>query len=84
MAAGNPVIITRVGEAMNWLQYGQNAIIVDLNDVRVLANAIATAFANIDSIRKIGEAGSIVAREKFDYRAYSSILKEFFKELSTQ
>lgn len=81
LAAAKPVVITNVGEAMNWLENGKSAYIVETEDTEALANAIVHVFAHPDEGRQIGIAGQEVCRQSFDYRNWSKPLVEFMNQL---
>lgn len=83
MAAAKPVIITRVGEAMNWLTDGVNAYIVEPEDTDVLAQAIVHAFSHPDEAKAIGQRGQEFCHDHFDYRAQSEALCGFLRSLSS-
>lgn len=67
LAAGKPIIITRYGEAMNWLKDGETAYIVEPNDEQQLANAIIRAFENNEERKHIGIKGKELCKIAFDY-----------------
>ncbi len=81
MAAAKPVIITNVGEAMNWLSNGDNAYIVETGDTESLANAIEHIFENPEEARRIGLAGQDVCHNSFDYHVWSEPLVAYIKSL---
>lgn len=81
LAASKPVIITRVGEAMNWLTDKENAYIIEPEDTDALANAIVHVFQNREEARQIGIAGQKVCQHHFDYHNWSTPLINFFQEL---
>lgn len=81
LAASKPVIITSVGEAMNWLENGKSAYIVEPEDVNALADTIVQVFINPNESRKIGSAGQEVCRKCFDYRNWSNPIVEFLNQL---
>ena len=81
LAAGKPVVITDVGEAMNYLTDGENAYIVRRDDVDALSEAIVKAFTNKEDRKRIGEAGRILCKEAFDYRNISSRFLDFLRSL---
>jgi len=82
MAAGKPLIITRVGEAMNWLTDGYDSMMVDPNDVSQLSDTILKAFSDITSLRIIGENAKKSCQCFFDYRNYSASLLEMLNKIS--
>ena len=81
MAAAKPVIITNVGEAMNWLEKGKNAYVIEPEDNDELADAIVHVFNCIDEARRIGLAGQEVCRRCFDYKAWSKPLVDYLNHL---
>lgn len=48
MAASKPLIITRVGEAMNWLTHGHDAYIIEPDNVEALSKAMKRMFEDKD------------------------------------
>lgn len=81
LAAGKPVIITNVGEAMNWLKNKQNAYIIEPGDTNALANTIAHVLQNQEEARMIGISGQKTCQECFDYRHWNKPLLCFFNSL---
>ena len=82
LAAGKPVIITNVGEAMNWLKNGESAYIVEPNDTDLLAKAIVEAFNNPEKRKMIGINGKKICKDCFDYRNYGKKLQLFFNTIT--
>jgi glycosyltransferase involved in cell wall biosynthesis len=82
LAAGKPVIITNVGEAMNWLKDGESAYIIEPNDTDLLAKAIVDAFQNSEKRKAIGKNGQKVCKENFDFRNYGEKIRMFFQEIT--
>lgn len=82
LAAGKPVIITKVGEAMNWLKDGENAYTIEPNDTEILAKTIVEAFVDSEKRKTIGIYGQDICRESFDYKQYGNILKRLFSQLT--
>ena len=82
LSAGKPVIITKVGEAMNWLTDGESAYFVESEDVLLLAEKIVHAFTDTEDRCKIAHRGKIVCKNSFDYHGYGSKLLDFFYSIS--
>ena len=82
LAAGKPIIITRVGEAMNWLKDGESAYIIEPNNTDLLSKAIVDAFNNSEKRKAIGQNGQIVCQEHFDYQCYGKELQCFFNTIT--
>ena len=68
MASGVPLVTTRVGQAMDLVQHGQNGWIVDVEDIEGLAHWVAHAASDRDS------AGAVVrcARQTAEQHAYAA------------
>lgn len=81
LSAGKPVIITKVGEAMNWLTDGESAYLVEPENALLLAEKIVYAFGDDEKRYKIAENGRIVCKKSFDYHVYGSKLFDFFNSI---
>jgi glycosyltransferase involved in cell wall biosynthesis len=81
LAAARPVVITDVGEAMNWLEDGKTAYVTPHGDTNALSNAIVKAFADPEGRRKIGLNGRELAMKSFDCMAWSKPLAAFINSL---
>lgn len=81
LAAGKPVIITNVGEAMNWLNDGESAYIIEPNDTDLLARTIINAIENPEKRKTIGSNGQNVCMKSFDYNIYGKELNIFFQNI---
>lgn len=77
LAAGKPVIITDVGEAMNWLEDGKDAIVVKHDDTDALSRAILRILSDKDFASRIGEEGRETCRRYFDYKNAITPLHDF-------
>ena len=82
LAASKPVIITKVGEAMNWLTDNKDAYIVETQQIDSLAEKIVEAFTNVQKRYSIAENGFKTCKSSFDYRNYSKQLIDFFTQIS--
>lgn len=82
LAAGKPVIITRVGEAMNWLKDGESAYIIEPNDTDLLTKTIVDAFSDPEKRKAIGKNGQKVCKDNFDFRNYGEKIGLFLQEIS--
>lgn len=81
LAASKPVVITNVGEAVNWLENKKSAYIVEPEDTDALADAIVQVFTHQEESRMVGIAGKEVCRQCFDYHNWSQPLAEFMNQL---
>lgn len=82
LAARKPVIITKVGEAMNWLTNGDSAYIIEPNNTNLLAKAITDAFQHPEISKAIGKRGQEVCEKSFNYRRYGVVLKDYFYRIT--
>ena len=71
MAAGKAIIITRVGEAMNWLTDGKDALIIPPLENDTLADAIVRLFSDDELRKALGENARETCRKSFDYRDWA-------------
>ena len=81
LAAAKPVVITNVGEAINWLKDGESAYITEPENTDALADAIVHVFNNPEEGRTIGKKGQEVCCRCFDYRVWSKPLVDFLRGL---
>ena len=82
MAASKPVIITNVGEAMNWLTNNKDAYIIEPHKPDVLAEKIVEAFSNAQKRYVIAKNGFETCKFSFDYKNYGEKFVNLFTKLS--
>ena len=75
------MIITRFGEAMNWLEDGKSAYIIDLEDNDALARAIVRVFMNQEERKKVSEGARALCHGSFDYSIWGDPLLGFLNSL---
>jgi len=63
MASGIPLVTTKVGQAMDLVQHGQNAWMVELGDADGLAHWARFVIDNSSSLEDVIESGRITASE---------------------
>lgn len=78
MAAGKPLIITRIGEAMNWLDDQEDALIVEEGDLQQMADAITLLLNHPEERKRIGSNAREKCRRCFDYKVYGPTLIDAF------
>lgn len=81
MAAGKPIIITRVGEAMNWLTNDYDCIVVEPGDVKQMSEAIIKVFYDIEFSTKIANNSRRTCMNSFDYRNYGKSFADMFSSM---
>lgn len=82
LAASKPVIITNVGEAVNWLQDGSDSVIVPHSNIHALSSAIVEILKDDDRRQSLGKSGKDTCCQKFDYSQQAQNLVEFLYDLS--
>lgn len=68
MACSKPVIGTRVGGIPELIQDGQSGFVVESRDVKAIAEKILLLLTDGDLRQRMGQAGYLLTREKFDLR----------------
>ena len=81
MAAGLPIVATRVGGNSEALDEGRCGILVAPNDPDALAEGIRTLLRNPEEARRLGEAARVRARDHFSLETLHGNLRRFYKEL---
>ena len=81
LAAGKPVIITKVGESTNWLTNNKNAYIIEPGNTKLLASTVIRAFTEKQERMNIAEQGRNICKKSFDYHTYGLNLKLFFQSI---
>jgi len=81
LASGTPLLMTNWGEAVNWLENGRSAYIIEPEDTDALADAIVHVFTHPEESKQIGITGQEVCRQCFDYRNWSKPIVDFFNQL---
>lgn len=67
MAAGKPLVATRVGGLPQLVQSGENGLLVDERDSDALADAIATLARDPDLRSRLGENGRTLIRDSMNW-----------------
>ncbi|MBT8131077.1 MAG: glycosyltransferase family 4 protein, partial [Gammaproteobacteria bacterium] len=80
MAAGSPVLATRVGDAEVYLQHGQNARLADPEDPSSIASEMRWMLEHPEERRAMGGQGRATARQHFHYRSHSKSLMAFIAD----
>jgi glycosyltransferase involved in cell wall biosynthesis len=79
MAAGKPVVASRVGGVPEAVQDGTTGLLVPPGDVAALGEALATLIANPEHRRRLGEAGRATSRI-FTSAAAARRLDDLYRE----
>lgn len=81
MAAGKSIIITRVGEAMNWLTDKHDCIVVEPADTNQIMTSIVEYFTVNTNQNNLGNNARKTCKKHFDYLNYCEFFKSYFKRL---
>jgi glycosyltransferase involved in cell wall biosynthesis len=84
MAAGRPVVATRVGGLPDLIRDRETGVLVPPRDAEALATAVLQVLQDTESARTVGRNAMISARERFDvarliadvHHLYDALLKE--------
>ena len=82
MAAGLPVISTRLGGIPEMVEQDVNGILVNEHDPEAVCAAMEYLIANPEQARGFGERGRAMAREKFSIEVSVRALRAAFEKLS--
>lgn len=82
MAAGVPVVSTRVSGIPELVRDGANGILVEPEDAGALADALARLATNEGLRRTLAEGGVRTVREHFDGRRLAESLAALFREVA--
>ena len=83
MAAGKAIIITNVGEAINWLKDGYDARIIEPGDSHILAATMKELLEDDRKRMEIAENARLSCRNYFDYRRYGQLFESFYNKLNS-
>lgn len=81
LAAGKAVIITNVGEAMNWLSDKHDSLIIPSGDLNQLASSILLLRTNEELRVSLGENAQNTCKKSFAHEIWASKLSDYFKRL---
>jgi glycosyltransferase involved in cell wall biosynthesis len=82
MAAGLPVVSTRVGDVPSMVEEGKSGILVDPGDARQLADAMYRVQGMGPDAREWGCSGRRRVEEYYDFRRVQREMETFYKELA--
>lgn len=76
-----PIIMTNVGEAMNFFKDGENAYIVEPYKPELIAEKIVEIFSNPQKAAETGEKGYMLTQKEFNNVYQGKRLVSFFEQL---
>jgi glycosyltransferase involved in cell wall biosynthesis len=71
MAAGKPIIASRVGGIPHYIEHGQTGLLFDRDDVESLTKLLRDVLASTEYRRRLGQTGSRYAREYLSDTRYA-------------
>jgi glycosyltransferase involved in cell wall biosynthesis len=84
MAAGKPIIASRVGGVPEMVEHGSNGLLLPPGKPDALASACLTLLTDPKSISRMGESGMAVARNKFNIDEQCRKLEACYSELAAR
>ncbi len=84
LAAGLPVIASRVGGIPEIITDGTNGKLVPRNDVRTLADAVVALGRDAEARRELGDAGRETMRQRFRADSFVRELNALYAELARE
>lgn len=81
MAAGKCIIMTSVGEAMNWVQDEKDVFIVQPHNTDLLADKIHFVMSNPELRKTVSSQARKTCHDSFDYKHWGSIIADFFSKV---
>jgi glycosyltransferase involved in cell wall biosynthesis len=81
LCIAKPVIATNVGEYMNYLKNGFNAIILEENTPECLGSCIIKVLNNKEVYQRIGINGKMTADIYFNYQTQAIKINQFFENI---
>lgn len=82
MAAGRPVVATRVGAVPDAVLHGQTGLLVPPGDADALAGALAELLADPDRARRMGAAALTRARNEYSEQRALAALERLYDRLA--
>jgi glycosyltransferase involved in cell wall biosynthesis len=80
MAAGLPVIATRVGGNVELIQHERNGLLVDPGNVETLARALSALAADPQQRLRFGACNRALVEQRFGWRAVAQRYESVFRE----
>lgn len=80
MAAGLPVVASRIAGISDIIPGEQHGLLVDVDDEQGYAKAISVLFANKVQRREMGEANRIYVQEKYDFCQKYRVISALFEK----
>ena len=82
MAAGKPIVATKVGAIPEILRDKENGILVDLNDIEGMSNAMCTFLQDRTLAKNIGERNKSYVKENFSWEKNAKETEKVYYQLA--
>lgn len=84
MAAGLPVISTRVGAVQEQIEHGTSGYLLEDNKPDTISSNILRLVGDHNKLLEMGRAGRLLAEEKFNAQTNYNRLIEYLKDIATR
>jgi glycosyltransferase involved in cell wall biosynthesis len=81
MAAGKPVVATRVPGTSDVIEDGSEGVLVGPGDASAMAEAICRLLADSEQALEMGKRGQALVRRKYDIRGAASQMEELYQDV---
>lgn len=81
MAAGVPVVASRVGGIPDQIEHGREGFLIPPGDTQALGEAILELLRNPELARRMGEAGSLRAGTEFGHENMVRAIEEIYRDV---
>ena len=81
MAAGKPVVATKVGEIPEIVNSGENGILVEVDDLDGLANGMCTYLGDEKLAKNVGKRNAKYVRERFSWEKSAKEMERVYRQL---
>jgi glycosyltransferase involved in cell wall biosynthesis len=82
MAAGKPVVATRVGGIPEYVGEGQTGLLVPPGDSDALVHAVVSLLGDRDRLSQLGHAGRERVRRLFDNERTNDAIERLFRDVA--
>lgn len=81
LISGNPVIVTKVGEILEYLTDGKDVYAAEPGNVEDLSEKMREVLQDYEKAKNIGESGKKTALKNFDYNIHADTLINFLEAI---
>ena len=81
MAAGKPIVATKVGAIPETVKNRENGILVEIDDLRGLANGISTYLGDEKMAKNVGKRNAKYVKERFGWEKSAKEVERVYRQL---